>query len=147
MIERERKFKIKYLPDNMKGQDIVQGYLMFDGRKHLRCRIIDNEYAYLTYKDIIDDETRKEFEYPIPLVDALELMSSCNFKLRKKRYTIMYNQDVFVSFDFVYEPMEISFVEVEFKDELTEIPPFCGEEITTVKDYTNIEIAKKNGKI
>jgi len=146
MIEKERKFKIKYLPDDLRRFEIEQGYLMFDGRKHLRCRIIDNKEGFLTYKHIIDDTTRNEYEYPIDITDARELMGSCKFKLKKERHAMFY-KGMNVFFDFIKEPIELSFVEVEYEDELIEIPPFCGEELTSMEHFSNIEISKKNGRI
>lgn len=146
MIEKERKFKVKYLPNDLRRFQIEQGYLMFDGRKHLRCRIIDNKEGFLTYKNVVDDRTKLEYEYPIDISDARELMDSCNFKLKKERHEMFYN-GLYVCFDFIKEPVELSFVEVEYEDELIEIPPFCGEELTGIKEFTNIEISKKYGGI
>ena len=51
MLERERKFKLKYLPEGLTPLKIKQGYLMIKGKKNLRIRIIDDEVAYMTYKD------------------------------------------------------------------------------------------------
>ena len=34
MIERERKFKLKYLPEGLTPIHIKQAYLMFDKKKH-----------------------------------------------------------------------------------------------------------------
>jgi CYTH domain-containing protein len=148
MIEKERKFKLKYLPDNLESVDIQQGYLMFDGRKHLRCRIIDGECGYLTYKDVMDNKTKNEFEYPIPIEDANELMESCEFKLRKKRFTkIDFNGEMSICFDFIYEPIITSFIEIEYTNEMTTIPEYCGEEITDDENYSNINIARKYGKV
>jgi len=148
MIEKERKFKLRYLPNDLRSVDIEQGYLMFDGRKHLRCRIIDGEYGYITYKDVINYKTKNEFEYPIPIEDAKELMESCEFKLRKKRFmTIDFNGELTICFDFIYEPIITSFVEIEYNNEMTEIPDYCGEEITDDENYSNINIARKYGTV
>ena len=45
MIERERKFKLKYLPEGLTPIHIKQAYLMFDKKKQFRVRIIDDNEA------------------------------------------------------------------------------------------------------
>jgi hypothetical protein len=93
MIERERKFRLKYLPEGLTPIHIKQAYLMFDKKKQFRVRIIDDKEAYVAYKVKIDKTTKSEYEYEIDLIN---------------------------------------------------IPDYCGEEITGNKDWSNLNIAKKN---
>lgn len=139
MIEKERKFLMKYQPSDLYHMErIQQGYIMFDGPKHLRVRIIDDMVGFLTLKTIVSDTTKIEYEYEIPLKDAIELMESTNIKLRKIRYKTLFDDNL-VDID-IYED-GLSVVEIEYKDELNRIPNYCGEEITGRKEYSNIEIA------
>lgn len=143
MIEKERKFLMKYQPSDLYHMErIQQGYIMFDGPKHLRVRIIDDMVGFITLKTIVSDTTKIEYEYEIPLKDAIELMESTNIKLRKTRYKTHYDGNL-VDID-IY-PSGLSVVEIEYGTELTNIPDYCGKEITGKKEYSNIKIARKNG--
>lgn len=142
-IERERKFKLKYLPNNLPFDVIHQGYLIFDSSKQLRVRIVNSERGYITYKTDINTTDRHEYEYEIPIKDALELYNSTNHKLKKVRYT-KNDKDYTAHID-VYSN-GLSVVELEFQEELNTLPDFCGDEITGQKDYSNINLALKNFK-
>jgi adenylate cyclase len=142
MIEKERKFLLKQLPSDLYYMErIQQGYLMFDGNKHLRVRIIDDNIGFITIKTILSDTTKIEYEYEISLSDAIEMMNSTEIKLRKVRYkTLFVGNSVDID---IYEN-GLSVVEIEYDDELVNIPDYCGEEVTGKKEYSNIQIAKNN---
>ena len=141
MIEKERKFILKHLPSDLYHMErILQGYLMFDGNKHLRVRIIDDNIGFITIKTIVSDTTKIEYEYEIPLEDAIELMNSTDITLRKVRYKTLFDGNL-VDID-IYEN-GLSVVEIEYQDQLNNIPDYCGKEITGKKKYSNIRIAKK----
>lgn len=141
MIEKERKFLLKQLPKTERVEKIKQGYIMVEGKKHLRVRIVNDERSYLTLKIEKSPEERWEFEYPIPLSDGIELFNSTDIKLEKTRYKTTYfgNQ---VDID-VY-PNGLQVVEIEYLDDLTHIPGFCGKEITGQFEYSNLYLALKN---
>ena len=93
-IEKEKKFLLKELPENFNEMDIFadyeieQGYLMFGDDKELRVRIIKgrwNNDTMITYKSKIDETSRNEYEYRIPMKDAISLMNSTKIKLKKRR--------------------------------------------------------------
>jgi adenylate cyclase len=144
--EQERKFILKYLPTGgnvSKIQNILQGYLMLDDVNNLRVRI-NNDKAYMTYKQQVNNTTKKEFEYEIPLADGLELYDMAPHKLEKIRYSTEFNGN-HVDMD-VY-PDGRMVVEIEYENELTELPEYCGEEVTGNPEWSNIQIAINNGKI
>ena len=91
MKEQERKYLLKYLPDGLTKQRITQGYLMLEGNKNLRIRIVDDSICYLTYKIFHSDEIRTEYEYQIPLNDGIEMLKSTNIKVSKTRYKTTHN--------------------------------------------------------
>lgn len=140
MTEQERKFLLIEMPKTSDALEIQQAYLMFEGNKHLRVRIIDNERAYLTFKTIHTSTIRTEYEYEIPITDAIRMYDSSNCKLRKTRHICHYNGNP-VSID-VY-PDGMAVVEIEYENELVTIPNFCGKEITDNPEYSNINIAIK----
>lgn len=142
-IERERKFKLKYLPNNLPFDVIHQGYLLFDSSKQLRVRIINNEQGYITYKSDINHTDRHEYEYEIPIKDALELYNSTKYQIKKIRYT-KNDKDYTAHIDIYSNGLCV--VELEFQKELNTLPDFCGDEITGQKDFSNINLALKKLK-
>ena len=148
MTEKERKFKLKYLPTQyiVNEQKIHQGYLMFDGAKHLRVRLIEDKFgiaSYLTLKTIKSDSEKEEYEFSINPGVAKELLDSTEEKLTKTRYKSVFQGNT-VDIDCFEDGT--SWVEIEYEEELNDVPEYCGEEITGIKEFSNIYIAKQNAK-
>jgi len=142
MKEQERKFMfVGEMPIGANKFNIQQGYLMFDGSKHLRIRIVDNDQCYLCYKNIKSSTVKDEYEYWIPYGDGINLMNSTNIKLTKTRYSTNFGGN-HVDIDFYDNGIKV--VEIEFESELITIPEYCGEELTAKKEYSNIYLAKLN---
>jgi adenylate cyclase len=140
MIEQERKFLLLSMPETYVKFEIKQAYLILDGNKLLRVRIVDDEKAYLTFKTVHTSKVRTEYEYEIPISDAIEMYHNSIYQLKKTRYKTMFG-DNYVDID-VY-PDGLSVVEIEYEKELSNLPYYCGEEITGVEKYSNINIAIK----
>lgn len=142
MLEKERKFKLNFLPENLKPQSIKQGYIFIKYKNELRVRIIDNEKAFLTYKinHTHKPGVRSEYEYEIPLEDGRELMDSAKYSLQKVRYKTEFNG---CKVDIDIYPNGMGVVEIEYEEEFTEIPDYCGEEITGDTYYDNANIAHR----
>jgi adenylate cyclase len=147
MIEKERKFLLKYMPDLgsyfNEPKLIKQGYLILDKKKHLRIRITNNFYCHICYKESISKSDKYEFEYLIPKEQGFKLYELSEFKLEKKRYTTFFKEH---NVDIDVYPSGLSVVEIEFIDELIDIPDYCGKEITGIKKFSNREIAKMNNQ-
>jgi CYTH domain-containing protein len=143
--EKERKFKLKYMPGDglLKSVNIKQGYLMFEGKKHLRVRIFDDTHGFICFKTIVNDQEKNEYEYSIPLEDAMELYNSTNIKLEKNR--IPTQDDYGNNVDIDIYPDGLQVVEIEFDEFPHVLPDYFGEEVTGQKEYSNIYIAKQNG--
>lgn len=144
--EIERKFLIETdLPSDLGQQKLIkQGYVLLEKNKQLRVRVIDHQgFICLKYTK---ERVRDEYEYEIPLIDALEILSKCQYKLEKIRTTIFpHNGDYTVDVD-IY-PNGITVAEVEFKtqeacDKFKPVEWF-GPEITGVQEYSNITLAKQ----
>src|SRR5688572_17677369 len=86
--EIERRFILPEVPNlpSAASQSILQGYLNFDPNRTVRIRIID-DHAFITVKGKRTGGAGKEFEYGIPLEDALQLMELCDPQqtIEKKR--------------------------------------------------------------
>ena len=74
-IEIERKFLVK--GEEWRGLAVpvryAQGYLVADEVRTVRVRIAGNS-GFMTIKGKSKGMSRKEFEYPISLEDAVELL-------------------------------------------------------------------------
>src|SRR5665648_1283969 len=77
-MEIERKFLLSN--DNWRTLGIpihyAQGYLVADGERTVRVRIAGTE-GFLTIKGKSKGFSRKEFEYPIPVDEATEMLQMC----------------------------------------------------------------------
>lgn len=97
-VEIERKFLIDKEHSTIKHalltnpQFISQCYLSKDPNIVVRIRIL-NDHAFLTIKGKTESLSRNEFEYPIPLSDAYELMKVHKGIIFKKRYLLQYEHD------------------------------------------------------
>ena len=146
--EKERKFELLYLPKGLTKLKIQQGYLMFDGAKHLRVRITQFgnhgvTTANVGYKTVKNKEEKEEFEFPALLKDAKKMMASTKIKLTKTRYKTEFEGNI-VDIDIF--PDGTRWVEIEFKRKLKNLPDYCGKEITGSNEFNNIAIAIKNSK-
>jgi CYTH domain-containing protein len=147
-IEKEQKFLLKYLPDNIeisKKLEIKQAYLIFDKFKQVRIRVVNDSEAFLCYKSKIDgsDFERYEYEYQIPIQDGLELFNSTNVRIEKTRFEFKY-VDLIVVID---QYVDFTIVEIEYESDDFKIPDFCGENISLNENFSNLNIAIENSKI
>ena len=86
--EIERKFLVKNQGYQTTGHILIkQGYILSDIEKVVRVRI-EGDAGYLTIKGKTVGASRNEFEYPIPLSDAEEMLSTlCNIAKIEKSVT------------------------------------------------------------
>jgi len=147
-IEIERKFLVtgefKHLASKKKM--ISQYYISIDPDKTIRIRIIENN-AFLTIKNSTRDKsiTRNEWEFPIPLSDAEELLKLClPGKVIKTRYYIPSNNHTFEVdvFHDKNEGMIIAEIELDSEDEQFLKPDWLGEEVTGLPDYYSANLIK-----
>ncbi|MDA3787750.1 MAG: adenylate cyclase, partial [Desulfobacula sp.] len=90
-IEIEKKFRLKYLPSSLltRGTIICQGYMVNKKDMVVRVRLSGGN-AFLTIKGLTCNASRKEYEYPVPQQDAMEILSLFCKKplIEKTRYQI-----------------------------------------------------------
>jgi len=91
-VEIERKFLVNpdlWTPDDQ-GTRIVQAYLGLYPNPTVRIRIA-GEKAFLTIKGRSETISRPEFEYEVPLDDALEMLNlAISHPVEKTRHELMY---------------------------------------------------------
>ena len=144
--EIERKFLLDQpIPWDLGQQKLIkQGYLFVSKNKQVRVRVIDHQ-SFICVK-FTGKLVRDEYEYEIPLLDGLEMLSKCKMKLEKIRNTVRPSIHTY-TVDIDTYPNGLVVVEVEFKDEescqnFTPLDWF-GDEITGNKKYSNITLSKQ----
>lgn len=150
-IEKERKFLLRELPEELKGLGtyIKQTYLMLEDKKQLRVRIarsLTKEEAWIAYKESIDSETKLEYEYDIPYIHGLKLTRTNNPSIEKTRYKTTFIDDKGTKFkvDIDIYPSGLGVVEIEFKEGqvINSLPPYCGADVTDERQLSNVYMAK-----
>jgi adenylate cyclase len=116
-----------------------QGYLSYDSERTVRVRATEVT-GYLTIKGITEGLTRDEFEYEIPLADALALLQLCERPaVEKKRYIVpngahVWEVDVFEG---VNEGLIVAEIELGSEDEAFDKPNWLGNEVSGDRKYSN----------
>ncbi len=130
------------------GIPYCQGYIktVQGDRPHRSVRIrIAGSQGYLTIKGPIQGITRSEFEYPIPVAEAREMLESlCDRPLIEKiRYKIPFQGLTWELDEFLGENQGLLIAEVELLSESQDIvlPDWVGEEVTGDRRYYNSALA------
>ncbi|MCM1452199.1 MAG: CYTH domain-containing protein [Clostridium sp.] len=144
-LEIERKFLVaneSYRQTATSRIDIWQGYISTDPQATARLRIA-NDKAFLTIKGKNRGATRGEWEYPIPLNEAIEMKPLCKASLEKTRYIVPHEGHVWEVDEFRGRHKGLTVAEIELKteNEAFSIPPFIGEEVTGDPKYYNSNLS------
>ena len=144
--EIERKYLVKNNDWKRLAKGILyrQGYIRTLNQSTVRVRII-GEQGYLTLKGKSIGQTRSEFEYPIAIADAQEMLETlCDRPLIEKlRYKIPQGDLVWEVDEFLGDNAGLVIAEVELTDENQEIelPDWIDRQVTDAK-YFNSNLAK-----
>lgn len=130
-------------------EDILQGYLTSDPKLMVRVRLSKyhderGEEAWITVKGPTIGLTRQEYEYQIPMADALEMMMLCGDRIiEKTRYCIKHGDHVIELDMFGGELQGLVMAEVEVKseDEKFEVPSWFGRDVSHDPAYTNASLS------
>tara|TARA_B100000579_G_scaffold362636_1_gene320826 strand:- start:336 stop:836 length:501 start_codon:yes stop_codon:yes gene_type:complete len=147
-LEIERRFLVEN--ENWKSKVIVsedfsQAYLNSSVDEWTtRVRTINNNKAFITLKSYLNGLANYEFEYSIPIEDAIELIKLSKYKITKTRYQLTINKKNWVVDIFKGSNSSLTIAEVELNSESEQIqvPSWCSEEITGIKLLTNSSLAK-----
>lgn len=140
--EIERKFlidleKIGSLND---GTIIKQGYISTKDNTVVRVRLAGSK-AYLTLKGENKGVTRLEFEYEIPVGDALEMIDAlCNGPVvEKARYLVVHSGHTWEVdiFDGDNKGLVVAEIELESEDEAFDLPHWVTTEVSGDVRYYN----------
>ncbi len=146
--EIERKFLVRgdYKSHSFKSFPIKQGYLSVSGLSVIRVRVRGNE-AFITVKSASKDGAirRHEWEYAIPVEDAVEMLGLCeNTVVEKTRHLVEYGGHTFEVDEFHgdNQGLVIAEIELEDEDEPFERPGWLGEEVTGQVRYYNSYLSR-----
>ncbi|NOZ13677.1 MAG: CYTH domain-containing protein [Acidobacteria bacterium] len=145
--EIERKFLVKDTSweNEAPGIPCIQGYLSLDPDRVVRVRIMGKD-ARITIKSRISNRIRREFEYPIPLEDAEEMLEklALGSLIDKTRHFIDFKGHTWEIDRFEGENSGLIIAEVELAgvDEEVELPPWIGMEVTDDPRYLNISLCQ-----
>ena len=141
-IEIERKFlvDVNKLPTLNNGYKIKQGYIQTVDRTTVRVRIRDKE-AFLTLKGKNVGASRLEFEYPIPLEDANDMLTNlCQTSfIEKTRYLVKHEGHVWEVdiFEGSNKGLVVAEVELGSENETFSLPNWVTKEVTDDMRYFN----------
>ena len=146
-VEIERKFLLQGDAWRGLGQAVLlrQGYLSSARERVVRVRI-EGEQAMLTIKGANVGATRGEWEYPIPLADAAELLDGlCEQPLIEKyRHRIEHAGMVWEVDEFLGANAGLIVAEIELasEDQPFEKPDWVGAEVSGDARYYNANLIR-----
>ncbi|MCC7600902.1 CYTH domain-containing protein [Janthinobacterium sp. FW305-129] len=146
-IEIERKFLLAGDAWRGLGQAVLlrQGYLSSARERVVRVRI-EGEQAMLTIKGANVGASRGEWEYPIPLADAVELLDGlCEQPLIEKyRHRIEHAGMVWEVDEFLGANAGLLVAEIELasEDQPFEKPEWIGAEVSGDARYYNANLIR-----
>ena len=142
-IEIERKFLVSgegWRPHVEERKRLRQAYLARQGKASIRIRIVDDVSATLTIKSRGARTSRLEFEYPIPVAEALTLIELRDGGLLSKVRHIVRHGGTRWEID-VFEGdnagLVIAEVELAHEEQGIALPSWVGPKITHEERYYN----------
>lgn len=146
--EIERKFRVTsndWRAAVAATRRLQQAYLSSDGLCSLRVRISNEDAATLTIKTSKAGIERDEFEYPIPVSHARELIElRVGAVISKTRHIVPTGDHVWEIdvFDGENAGLVIAEIELTDRDEAVARPDWLGEEITEDRRYYNSDLSR-----
>lgn len=146
-IEIERKFLVK---NNSWMDGIVpiyycQGYIPTLNKATVRVRICENK-AYICIKSAVTSISRSEFEYPIPVEEARDILNTLCAKplIEKNRYKLkiddlLWEIDVFEKDN---KGLVVAEVELTSESHKVDLPDWILREVTGDAKYYNSMLVK-----
>lgn len=139
--EIERKFLVDVTQWRPTGTGVRyrQGYLCSDPARVVRVRLA-GDTAFLTIKGPSVGIRRIEYEYPIPVEDAAQLIALCAGPLiAKTRHTELYQGRVF-EIDVFHgdnDGLVLAEVELQAPTDPVDLPPWITQEVSEDPRYYN----------
>lgn len=154
-IEIERKFLVSSDDWRAAAHAVIpmaQGYIndtaaMDSGAQKASVRVrIQGDEAYLNIKSRELGHTRQEFEYPVPVNEARELLALCvGGLIDKRRYLVQHGGLLWEVDEFLGDNagLVVAEVELESANQVFAKPDWAGAEVTDELRYYNLALASK----
>ena len=145
--EIERKFLLKndaWRSQVLASRQMSQGYLASGGNVSIRVRIAGDE-AWLNIKAGGFVASRQEYEYPLPLDEARELLALVEGPLvEKTRHYVEQGALTWEIDEFHGDNSGLVVAELELDSEDADFarPPWLGIEVTELRRYYNVCLVK-----
>lgn len=146
-LEIERKFLVHKdrLPGLVGGCRMLQAYIPTSNGTTVRVRL-EGDQAFLCVKTRATNFTRREFQYCVPVGDAMEMLEfACDpARVEKTRFVVNHagtgwEIDVFSGAN---EGLVVAEVELLSEDQQLELPAWVAEEVTHDPRYSNFRLAR-----
>lgn len=146
--EIERKYLVcssSYRHLAIQKKEMMQGYLSLDPDATVRVRIVGSK-AFITVKSRNIGTVRNEWEYPVPVKEAEEMLRSCckSRLIEKTRYIVEAPHNLKWEIDEFHGSLDglvIAEIELPSEDFAVKLPDFVGEEVTGDTRYYNSSLA------
>jgi adenylate cyclase len=145
-IEIERKFLLRgdaWRAQAQRSLRMVQAYLGGE-RCSIRVRI-EGDVAFLNLKSKDLGARRMEFEYPVPLADAEQMLAAFGGQqVAKTRHFVERGGHIWEIDEFSGDNAGLVVAEIELgaEDEAFERPDWVGDEVTMDPRYYNVNLAR-----
>lgn len=146
-LEIEKKFLLNYVPEDLmhNGIKMVQGYMLNQKDKVVRIRIA-GEKAFLTIKGKTVNSVRKEYEYPIPVNDAQEMLDLlCEKPIIEKTRNYIEHKGFTWEVDCFHgnnSGLMVAEIELDRIDQEFEKPDWIGKEVSEDPKYYNSNLTR-----
>ncbi|RLW69842.1 MAG: adenylate cyclase [gamma proteobacterium symbiont of Stewartia floridana] len=147
-LEIERKFLVindKWKESVISEAVIKQGYLATTEQANVRVRV-DGDEANINIKGRTVGISRREYEYPIPLDEAQELLDHLvsGAAIDKVRYKVRCGEHIWDLdlFHGANQGLVMAEVELGREDEAFVMPAWAGEEVSGDTRYYNANLVK-----
>lgn len=146
--EIERKFLLvsaEWRQLVSRSETFRQGYLSNDPRASVRVRISGN-HATLNIKGMTLGVQRPEYEYPIPLADAAELLAQLCARplIEKTRHFVEFGGNLWEIDEFHGDNAGLIVAEVELDspDQVIPMPAWAGKDVSHLERYYNVRLTQ-----
>jgi CYTH domain-containing protein len=129
------------IPD--KSVEIKQAYLLTDPEKTIRIRTKGNS-GFITIKSKAIGGSRLEFEYEIPIADAIELINKfCSNLIEKTRHIVIHDNNTWEVDEFkgLNEGLIVAEIELTSEDDKYSIPNWIDKNVTEDLRYANSNLS------
>lgn len=132
-----------------RSERMTQGYLLAQARSSVRLRIA-GEVAHLNIKSATVGTARSEYEYPVPVEDAREMLTNLaeGPLIDKTRHYVRHGNHLWEIDEFHGDNDGLIVAEVELSEvgEVFEKPVWVGEDVSDDVRYYNSMLSKNSYK-